>query len=118
MARSMSDMKPHLLPEWAPHAALWVGWPRLLEEWGGNLEGPRKDISGFIRAASDYVPIRVAVGSDEAEATAGGAGGGCAGGCRIPTGDIWVRRSEEGRVGEESRSRGSPAHLKKKKKEY
>ena len=91
MARSMSDMKPHLLPEWAPHAALWVGWPRLVEEWGGNLDGPRADIAGFIRAASDFVPIRVAVGSDEAEETARAAVGDCADICRIPTGDIWLR---------------------------
>ena len=66
----MSDMKPHLLPEWAPHAALWVGWPRLVEEWGGSLDGPRQDIARFIRAAAEFVPIRVAAGSDEAEATA------------------------------------------------
>ncbi len=91
MARSMSDMKPHLLPEWAPHAALWVGWPRLVEEWGGSLEGPRADIAGFIRAASGFVPVRVAAGSDEAEATARAAVGDCADICRIPTGDIWLR---------------------------
>lgn len=91
MARSMSDMKPHLLPEWAPHAALWVGWPRLVEEWGGSLEGPRADIAGFIRAASSFVPVRVAAGSDEAEASARAAVGDCAEICRIPTGDIWLR---------------------------
>ena len=91
MARSMSDMKPHLLPEWAPHAALWVGWPRLVEEWGGSLEGPRADIAGFIRAASRFVPVRVAAGSDEAEASARAAVGDCAEICRIPTGDIWLR---------------------------
>ena len=91
MARSMSDMKPHLLPEWAPHAALWVGWPRLVEEWGGSLEGPRADIAGFIRAAAGFVPVRVAAGSDEAEASARAAVGDCAEICRIPTGDIWLR---------------------------
>jgi agmatine deiminase len=84
-------MKPHLLPEWAPHAALWVGWPRLVEEWGGSLEGPRADIAGFIRAAAGFVPVRVAAGSDEAEATARAAVGNCAEICRIPTGDIWLR---------------------------
>lgn len=91
MARSMSDMKPHLLPEWAPHAALWVGWPRLIEEWCGSLDGPRQDIARFIRAAAEFVPIRVAAGSDEAEATARAAVGDCAEICRIPTGDIWMR---------------------------
>jgi agmatine deiminase len=84
-------MKPHLLPEWAPHAALWVGWPRLVEEWGGSLEGPRADIAGFIRAAAGFVPVRVAAGSDEAEASARAAVGDCAEICRIPTGDIWLR---------------------------
>ncbi|MDX1291351.1 MAG: agmatine deiminase family protein [Hyphomonas sp.] len=87
----MSDMKPHLLPEWAPHAALWVGWPRLVEEWGGSLDGPRADIAGFVRAASAFVPLRVAVGSDEAEVSARAAVGDCAEICRVPTGDIWLR---------------------------
>ena len=31
-ARSnMTGLKSFLAPEWAPHAALWAGWPRLAE---------------------------------------------------------------------------------------
>ena len=52
MARFMPDMKPYLPPEWAPQAALWCGWPHLVDEWGGSLEGPRAHVTGFIRAAA------------------------------------------------------------------
>ncbi len=91
MAREMTDTSVHLLPEWAPHAALWVGWPRLVEEWGGDLTGPRKEIAGFIRAAARFVPVRVAAGSAEAAATAYQAVGETAEIVELPTGDIWLR---------------------------
>ena len=91
MARSMSDIASRLRPEWAPQAALWVGWPRLVEEWGGDLEGPRKDIAGFIRAASEFVPVKIATGSEDAETSARQAVGDAAEIVRLPTGDIWLR---------------------------
>ena len=91
MARRMSDMKPYLPPEWAPQAALWCGWPRLAEEWGGELEGPREHVAGFIRAAAAYVPVRVAAGSPEALASAKAAVGDVADVREIPSGDIWLR---------------------------
>lgn len=78
-------------PEWAPHAALWVGWPRLPEEWGAAFVGARAEIAGFIRAASRFVPIKIACGSDEAETSAAAAVEGCGQIERVPTGDIWLR---------------------------
>ena len=87
----MIEETTHLLPEWTPHAALWVGWPRLAEEWGGDLTGPRAEIAAFIKAAADYVPVRVAAGSDEAAASAADALQGVGEIVRIPTGDIWLR---------------------------
>jgi agmatine deiminase len=87
----MPGLKTFLAPEWAPHAALWAGWPRLAEEWGGELAPARKDIAAFIHAAAVHVPVKVAIGSDEAMASALAAVGGAAELVRIPTGDIWLR---------------------------
>lgn len=91
MARFMPDMKPYLPPEWAPQAALWCGWPHLVDEWGGSLEGPRAHVAGFIRAASGFVPVRVAAGSAEALASATAAVGDVADVVEVPAGDIWLR---------------------------
>ena len=91
MARAMSDNKPFLPPEWAPQAALWCGWPHLANEWGGSLEGPRQQIAGFIRAAADHLPVRVAAGSAEALASATAAVGDVAKVVELPAGDIWLR---------------------------
>ena len=87
----MTDMNPHLPPEWAPQAALWAGWPRLAEEWGGDLTGARSEIAAFIRKAADYVPVKIACGSREAASSARLATGGAGEIVEIPTGDIWLR---------------------------
>ncbi len=87
----MTTNRTFLAPEWAPQAALWAGWPRLAEEWGGDLTAARADIAGFIRAASAHVKVKVAIGSDEAMASAQAALGNVAELVRIPTGDIWLR---------------------------
>jgi agmatine deiminase len=109
----MNMSTPRLLPEWAPHTALWVGWPRLAEEWGGELGGARAEIAGFIHAAARFVPVRVAAGSDEAAATARSALGMIAEVYEIPCGDIWLRDtgpivtgSGRGRVAEVFRFNG------------
>ncbi|MGA1342027.1 MAG: agmatine deiminase family protein [Hyphomonas sp.] len=87
----MTVAKPHLAPEWARQDALWAGWPRLAEEWGGELGPARADIAAFILAAARHVKVKVAIGSDEAMASALAAIGGVAELVRIPTGDIWLR---------------------------
>jgi len=87
----MPDMKPYLPPEWAPQAALWCGWPHLVDEWGGSLEGPRAHVTGFIRAAAGFVPVKVAAGSAEALASATAAVGDVADVVEVPAGDIWLR---------------------------
>ncbi|KJS26370.1 MAG: agmatine deiminase [Hyphomonadaceae bacterium BRH_c29] len=84
-------MKPYLPPEWAPQAALWCGWPHLVDEWGGSLEGPRAHVTGFIRAAAGFVPVKVAAGSAEALASATAAVGDVADVVEVPAGDIWLR---------------------------
>ncbi|MGE6698951.1 agmatine deiminase family protein [Hyphomonas sp. NPDC076900] len=87
----MTDIPLHLPPEWAPQAALWAGWPRLAEEWGGDLTAARSEISAFIRKAADYVPVKIACGSREAAASVRLATGGAGEIVEIPTGDIWLR---------------------------
>lgn len=84
-------MTRYIPPEWAAQRALWVGWPRLPEEWGEAFVGARAEIAGFVRAASRFVPVKLACGSDEAESSAAAATSGCAMIERIPTGDIWLR---------------------------
>lgn len=78
-------------PEWAPQAAIWVGWPRLLEEWGKAFEPARVEIAAVIRALSHVTPVRVAVGDEAAEASARMHLGPTADLRRVPTGDIWLR---------------------------
>lgn len=87
----MTVSKSLLAPEWAPHAALWAGWPRLAEEWGGDLTAARADIAAFIHAAAAHVKVKVAAGSPEAAASALSAIGGAAEIVELPTGDIWLR---------------------------
>jgi len=78
--------------EWEPHRALWVGWPRLPEEWDGQIDAAREEIAAFVRHASKHTPVRVAVGDDAAEVAARDHGLHChADIVRIPTGDIWLR---------------------------
>ena len=79
-------------PEWAPQSALWVGWPRLPEEWGGAFETARAEIAAFIGEAARHVTVRLAVGDEVAEAAARAMlVPGLAQLHRVPTGDIWLR---------------------------
>ena len=87
----MTGPNPFLAPEWAPQAALWAGWPRLAEEWGGDLTAARADIAAFVHAAAAHVKVKLAIGSDEAMASALAATGAAAERVSLPTGDIWLR---------------------------
>ena len=87
----MNDSADFLAPEWAPQSALWVGWPRLAHEWGGELEAARAEIADFVRVAAQYVPVRVACGSEEAARDAGLALAGAGEVVELPAGDIWLR---------------------------
>lgn len=87
----MTDTILFLPPEWAPQSALWVGWPRLAEEWGGDLTAARGEIAAFIRTAARFLPVKIACGSREASASARLATGGAGEVIEIPTGDIWLR---------------------------
>ncbi|MEL6857108.1 MAG: agmatine deiminase family protein [Pseudomonadota bacterium] len=83
-------------PEWAPQAALWVGWPHLRGEWGSAFDGARSEIAAFIRAVCQATPVKIACGSREAYASAYFALQDeiAAGGVSLhtlPAGDVWLR---------------------------
>src|SRR3546814_18153147 len=36
--------------EWAPHDAVWIGFPHLAEEWAGAIDEGRHDVAAFANA--------------------------------------------------------------------
>ena len=38
------------VPEWAPHAALWIGFPSDPELWLDDLAPAQAEVAGFARA--------------------------------------------------------------------
>ncbi|HEU0067546.1 MAG TPA: agmatine deiminase family protein [Sphingomonas sp.] len=81
-------------PEWAPHAAVWIGFPSHPELWVEDLEPARAEVVAFARAVhADGRGERVLlVGAD---AAAGDAARGMAGDFAQvvvePFGDVWLR---------------------------
>jgi len=39
--------------EWAPHAAVWIGFPHLADEWSGQIDEARRDVAAFANAVHD-----------------------------------------------------------------
>ena len=39
--------------EWAPHDAVWIGFPHLAEEWAGAIDEGRRDVAAFANAVHD-----------------------------------------------------------------
>lgn len=67
---AMSLDHTYVPPEWAPHSAVWVGWPHLRGEWGDAFDGARREIVAFVRTLSETTPVRIACGSREAYTSA------------------------------------------------
>lgn len=93
---TMSDDGIYIPPEWAPHAAIWAGWPHLRGEWGATFDGARMEIADFIRHVCRRTPVRVACGSREAYGSAWFAlepeiAQGRVSLHTLPAGDIWLR---------------------------
>lgn len=80
--------------EWAPHEAVWIGFPHLDEEWAGRIDAARADVAAFANAVHDGgrgEEVRLVV-NDLAQAEI--AAGLVEAGVRIlvqPLGDIWLR---------------------------
>ncbi|MDP3781787.1 MAG: agmatine deiminase family protein, partial [Sphingopyxis sp.] len=39
--------------EWAPHQAVWIGFPHLADEWSGQIDAARRDVAAFANAVHD-----------------------------------------------------------------
>ncbi|MGV1683341.1 agmatine deiminase family protein [Sphingopyxis sp. NJF-3] len=80
--------------EWAPHEAVWIGFPHLAEEWSGQIDAARRDVAAFANAVHDGgrgEEVRLVV-NDEAQAEI--AANLVESGVHIlvqPLGDIWLR---------------------------
>ena len=87
-------MTLRMAAEWAPHEAVWIGFPHLAEEWAGQIDAARSDVAAFANAVHDGgrgEEVRLVVNDKrqaEIAATLVDAG------VRIliqPLGDIWLR---------------------------
>jgi agmatine deiminase len=81
-------------PEWAPHDAVWIGFPSHPELWLEDLEPARAEVAAFARAVhADGRGERVILvaADEEAAAAAREAAGDVAEVMVEPFGDIWLR---------------------------
>ncbi|MDV3458656.1 agmatine deiminase family protein [Sphingomonas sp. HF-S4] len=81
-------------PEWAPHEAVWIGFPSHPELWLEDLEPARGEVAAFARAvhAGGRGETVILVAADEeAAAAARGHVGDSARVVIEPFGDIWLR---------------------------
>ena len=81
-------------PEWAPHAAVWIGFPSHPELWEDDLAPARAEVVAFARAvhADGHGERVVLVAADEpARAVAAAMAGDAAEVIVEPFGDIWLR---------------------------
>ena len=81
--------------EWAPHRAMWVGWPSHEELWVDNLAEAQAEVEALARALAGpgRDQVRLRIGNDEALADAQARFSGVAGVTVVPGrfGDIWLR---------------------------
>jgi agmatine deiminase len=80
--------------EWAPHKAVWIGFPSHPELWEDDLEPAREEVTAFARAVhADGRGERVLlVAADEEAASAARAMAGSSAQVVVePFGDIWLR---------------------------
>ena len=85
----------HRMPaEWAPHDAVWIGFPHMAEEWSSQIDAARRDVAAFANAVHDggrgetvHLLVRDHDNADIAEALVDE-------GVKLfvaPFGDIWLR---------------------------
>jgi len=78
--------------EWAPHEAMWIGWPSHPELWEDDLEPAREEVAALARAIrADGKGERVILVAADEEAAKSAAE---VTGCEVviePFGDIWLR---------------------------
>jgi agmatine deiminase len=91
MQIAMTDEAVAIPAEWAPQKAIWTAWPADPDEWNGDLESPRRDVAGLVRALGRSNRVRLLVAGDEAEDSAHAALGDAAEIVPARYGDIWLR---------------------------
>jgi agmatine deiminase len=81
--------------EWAPHRAMWLGFPSHADLWEENLEPAQREVAALARALAGpgEERVRLMVAGDDAEAAAARLLKGVAGVelVRGQFGDIWLR---------------------------
>ncbi|WP_419827592.1 agmatine deiminase family protein [Sphingomonas sp.] len=87
-------MTPRQPPEWAPHDAVWIGFPSHPDLWEDDLAPARAEVAAFARAvhAGGRGERVLLVCADEASADAArGLAGDAAEAILLPFGDVWLR---------------------------
>ena len=96
MTAAISAPIPAAIPaEWAPHRAMWVGWPSHAEYWFEALEQAQDEVEGLVRALAgpgrELVKLMVGKAEVLAEAQARFAGVENVEVVAGEFGDIWLR---------------------------
>ena len=86
-------MTPYPPPEWAPHKAVWIGFPSHPDLWEDDLEPAREEVAAFARAihADGAGEAVLLVAADAEAAEAARALAPFAEVVIEPFGDIWLR---------------------------
>ena len=87
-------MPPPPPPEWAPHDAVWIGFPSHPELWQSDLEPARAEVAAFVRAVhaeGNGEKILLVAADQEAASAATALAGDFAKLVVEPFGDIWLR---------------------------
>ena len=90
----MSSLLPPPKPEWAPHDAVWIGFPSHAELWAEDLEPARAEVAAFARAVhagGRGEKVILVAADEEAAAAARKLAGHDASVVVEPFGDIWLR---------------------------
>ena len=90
-----TDVTGVIPAEWAPHRAMWVGWPSHADLWEENLEPAQAEVEALVRALAGpgREQVRLLVGHDDALDDARARFADVAGVEVVPGrfGDIWLR---------------------------
>jgi agmatine deiminase len=81
-------------PEWAPHAAVWIGFPSAADLWLDDLDGAQAEVAAFARAVhagGKGEAVRLVCANDAAAARARDLAGDVAEVLLAPFFDIWLR---------------------------
>ena len=81
-------------PEWAPHKAVWIGFPSHHELWEDDLDPARAEVAAFARAVhagGKGERVLLVAADDEAARAAKAMAGDTAQIVVEPFGDIWLR---------------------------